>query len=150
MAKTQLYELNWIEDLLPDGCIKKHMFGEFAYYFENKLVLCLFEDAQTKSYKNLKFDFAIWNGCLFPCDRENHDAIFKKFPFLINHPVLPKWLYLPQQSEDFESLVEIILKEIRRRSPLFGTVPKTKKKPPQKKATKKRVRINTKKPRMFL
>lgn len=150
MAKTQLHELNWIEDLLPEGCIKKHMFGGFAYYFENKLVLCLFEDAKTKSYKNLKFDFAIWNGCLFPCDRENHDAIFKKYPFLINHPVLPKWLYLPQQSEDFESQVEIILKEIRRRSPLFGTVPKTKKKSSKKQIAVKKARINTKKPRIFL
>lgn len=131
------------------------MFGGFAYYFENKLVLCLFEDSDTKSYKNLKYNFAIWNGCLFPSDRENHVEILKKFPFLINHPVLPKWLYLPQQSENFESHTELILKEIRRRSALFGTIPKQKKKTPEKKTPEKKThvdsydKIDTRRPRMF-
>lgn len=150
MAKT-LHELGWVEDLLPENTIRKPMFGGLAYYLEQKLILCLFEDDSTRSYKNKKFDFALWNGCLFPADRENHPELFKKFPFLINHPVLPKWLYLPLETEDFESLAQQVLREIRKGSPLLGTIPKPKKS--KKLATKNKTlpkqKVDTRQPKMF-
>lgn len=49
---------------------------------------------------------------------------------------MPKWFYLQAQSEDFETAVEGPLKEIRRRSPLFGTIPTRKKKTSMKIAGK--------------
>lgn len=124
----KLNELDWIEDLLPPDIVRKHMFGGFAYYLQNKMVLAIFESVGDRSYKDKHYDFDIWNGCMFPCEREQHTEILKKYPFLVNHPVLPKWLYLPVQNETFEANAETLLKEIRRRSPLFGVIPKEKKK----------------------
>lgn len=152
MAKD-LVSLKWIEDLLPEDFMRKHMFGGFGYYHNEKMILAIFESFGDRSYKNLTFDFDIWNGCLFPAERENHDEIKKKFPILISHPVLPKWLYLPSQTEDFDFHAENILKEIRRQSKLFGVIPKSKKTKNSKKAkVEKRGSINSRdmrKPQMF-
>jgi len=152
MAKTLAY-LHWIEDLLhdllPGGFTRKHMFGGFAYYVNNQIVLVLFENESKRTYKELTYKFDLWNGCLFPTSHEHHQKIKELFPFLRAHPVLTKWMYLPLQTEDFDHHVESVLKEIRRRSKLFGVVPKPKK-------NKKKVSINqkakypdTKKPQMF-
>ncbi len=138
MAK-ELNNLNWIEALLPKDFIRKPMFGGFAYYSDNRMVLAMFESNKPKSQ---------WNGCLFPSEREFHSAILKKFKYLSNHPVLPKWLYLPLDSENFETHAEELLKEIRRRSPLFGVVPKSKK-TKAKKTLSQNEKIDTRKPRMF-
>ncbi len=145
MAK-ELTNLNWIEELLPDGYLRKPMFGGFAYYFENRLVLVMFESPGDRSYKSKKFDFDLWNGCMFPVEREFHTSILEKFGFLINHPVLPKWFYLPVDTENFEHHLESLLKEIKRRSPKFGVIPKSKK----PKAKTKTEKIDTRKPRMFM
>lgn len=121
------------------------MFGGFAYYCENRLVLVTFESTGNRSYKNVKYDFEIWNGCMFPVDKEFHSEIKTQFPFLINHPVLPKWLYIPLDSEDFESQVEVVMKQIKRRNLQFGTTPKQKK----SKSRKVNERIDTRRPQMF-
>lgn len=138
MAK-ELNNLNWIEYLLPKEFIRKPMFGGFAYYCGHKMVLALFENNEPRSN---------WNGCLFPSEREFHPTILKKFGYLSNHPVLPKWLYLPLDSENFENHVEEVLKEIRRRSPLFGVIPKAKKAKPKSQVVQNE-KIDTRKPRMF-
>lgn len=138
MAK-ELNNLNWIEALLPKDFIRKPMFGGFAYYSDNRMVLAMFESPEPRSN---------WNGCLFPSEREFHPAILKKFSYLSNHPVLPKWLYLPLDSENFETHAEDLLKEIRRRSPLFGVIPKAKK-TKQKNSVIQNKKIDTRKPRMF-
>ena len=127
MAKAPI-TFEWVEDLLPKNHLRKPMFGGFAYYFGPLLIMVVFESEGDRTYKKIQYDFDLWNGCMFPSERENHEAILKKFPFLFSHPVLGTWLYLPAQSEDFESHAETILKEIRRHSPLFGTIPKAKKK----------------------
>lgn len=146
-------ELVWVEELLPPGYIKKPMFGGFAYYYEARFVLCLFEKTGDRHFKNKNYDFELWNGCLFPMERENHATILTQYPFLIHHPVLPKWLYLPTDTEAFESNVEILLKEIRKRNLKFGIIPKSKIKKTNK-AIKKNIKkaseaIDTRKPRMF-
>ena len=125
--------------MLPKDYTRKPMFGGFAYYSENRMVLALFENQEPHSN---------WNGCLFPSEREFHLAILKKHVCLSNHPVLPKWLYLPLDSENFDAHVEELLKEIRRRSPLFGIIPKEKK-ISTKTASDQFVKIDTRKPRMF-
>jgi len=127
MAK-KLVHLRWIEDILPDGFLRKHMFGGLGYYVNGQIVLAVFENTGQKTYKKQTFDFEIWNGCLFPTEREHHEKIKKIFPFLITHPVLTKWLYLPANTEDFDASVEEILKKIRMGSKLFGVTPKPKKK----------------------
>ncbi|MGZ3692241.1 MAG: TfoX/Sxy family DNA transformation protein, partial [Pseudobdellovibrio sp.] len=145
MAK-ELAELYWIGELLPSNIVRKSMFGGFAYYLDTKLVLLLFESTGSKKYKNQAYDFELWNGCMFPAEKENHAKIKNKFSFLINHPILPKWLYLPLETENFEDNVRKVLREIRKQSPLFGTTPKAKQK---KMKSSPNVKLNLKRPRMF-
>lgn len=140
--------LKWVEELLPQDFLRKPMFGGFGYYIEDRIVLALFESPGDNSYKNKIFDFDIWNGCLFPVERENHTAILKKFPFLSTHPVLTKWLYLPVDTENFDSNVALVLKEIKRRSEFFGVIPKSKK-PKKMRTLPKNKTVNMKTPHMF-
>lgn len=151
MAK-ELQSLFWIEELLPKEHVRKSMFGGFAYYLQEKLILVMFESTGNKTYKNKKYKFEIWNGCMFPAEREHHEEICGKYPFLINHPVLPKWLYLPLETESFEDLAEAVLRELRRRNPVFGTIPKGKKKTAKKSLSAKAEKVSVadmRKPRMF-
>lgn len=153
MAK-ELDSLYWVEDLLPKSLIRKRMFGGFAYYADEKLVLLMFESVGYKEYHGTKFDFEIWNGCMFPVEKEHQPTVLKKHPFLINHPILPKWLYIAVETENFESHIETIVSEIRRKNPLFGTIPKSKtkgafKKTKASKKIEKAEKIDTRRPRMF-
>ena len=133
----QISFLYWIEELLPEGVIQKPMFGGRGFYYDQKLILVIFENPGDRTYKNITAAFDIWNGCMFPSNFENHDEIKNLFPILINHPVLGKWLYLPQQTEDFEEIATQIIRQIPRRIHLFGTIPKPKKKSTTKKVSKK-------------
>jgi hypothetical protein len=146
MAK-KLDSLDWIPELLPKNYIRKPMFGGFAFYVDSKIVLVLFENEGDRTHRGKEYSYDLWNGCLFPTERQFHSEILKKFPQLISHPVLPKWLYLPSQTEDFESIVEDVLKFIRARSSLFGVVPALKK--VKKEPSKKVEAIDTRIPKMF-
>ena len=42
------------------------------------------------------------------------------------HSVLPKWLYLPESVEDFETSAQEIVEAIRINDPKFGVEPKEK------------------------
>jgi hypothetical protein len=141
--------ISWIEDLLPEGVLKKRMFGGFAFYLDEKLILVMFESEGNKSYRGVDYDFEIWNGCMFPVNKENQEGVMSRFPFLFNHPVLAKWLYIPSEQEEFEGQVEMILRELRRRNPLFGTIPKPKKSKAAAKKEKEAPLIDTRRPRMF-
>lgn len=145
MAKD-LDALKWVEDLLPKNVIRKSMFGGFGYYVEGRLILTMFESPGDRSYKNLHFDFDIWNGCMFPVERVHHSQALAEFPILRKHPVLEKWLYIPLETEGFENYVESILTVIRRGSSYFGVFPKPKKK---KAITTKSKKINLLVPQMF-
>lgn len=148
MAK-RLENLDWIEDLLPKSIVRKAMFGGFAYYVEQKMVLAIFEDEKTRTYKNKTAKYAIWNGCMFPVEKHLHPEILEKYPFLTNHPVLPKWLYLAAESENFENNVEEIIVQIRKRNEKFGVIPKSKNKTTTQVKKTKFEKIDTRKPRMF-
>lgn len=119
--------LDWVEEALPADFSRKHMFGGYAYYYESRLILVIFESPGEKTYKGRRADFDLWDGCLFPAEREHHEAIKKLFPMLVNHPVLGKWLYLPQQTEDFEEVATRVIRQLLRRADLFGVYPKSKK-----------------------
>lgn len=68
-----------------------------------------------------------WNGLLIPTDHQFHDDIQKDFQYIVQHPVLKKWLYLPEASEDFESLAMDIVEKIRIGDQRFGVEPKERK-----------------------
>lgn len=128
MAKEISFQ-HWVEDLLPEGYLRKPMFGGRGYYFNEKLILTIFENPGDRQYKDKIASYDIWNGCMFPVEREHHAEIIEKFPQLFNHPILGKWLYAPQDTEDFEDLVTKILRQIPGKMNLFGVIVKPKKKP---------------------
>jgi len=68
-----------------------------------------------------------WNGLLIATDHEFHDAIRQEFGNVVQHPVLKKWLYLPENSEDFESVSSEIVEAIRIGDQRFGVEPKERK-----------------------
>ena len=43
------------------------------------------------------------------------------------HPVLPKWLYLPESADGFERMAEKLVQLVRRRDPRIGVAPQPKK-----------------------
>lgn len=145
MAK-ELQNLHWVEESLPRLHRRKRMFGGFAYYLEEKLILVIFESYGNTSYRGKKYNFEIWNGCMFPVEKNVQPQVLNLFPFLVSHPVLPKWLYLPADSEDFDNNIELLLKEIRRRNEWLGTYPKEKSVKKPKKSDEK---INMRVPQMF-
>lgn len=143
-------ELKWIEDFLPEeGYRRKAMFGGFSYYIEEKMILLMFETDDKR-----------WNGVMFPVDMEFHPQALAKFSELQEHSILPKWLFLPLETEGFEELVPEILREVLRPNSIWGTIPKGKGKkstddsPRAKKKKDKELegisaRMDTRTPRMF-
>ena len=68
-----------------------------------------------------------WNGLLIATDHEFHDSIRNDFNYVVQHPVLKKWLYLAEASEDFESVAMDIVEAIRIGDQRFGVEPKERK-----------------------
>lgn len=150
MAKEP-QELKWIESLLPEGGFRRRsMFGGFSYSLDDKMILATFESRGSKSYQGKKYDFEIWNGCMFPVEREYHEKALGKCPFLVNHPILPKWLYLPTDTEGFEDLVSEVITQIIKPTSFWGSIP-ARKKPGGKKTKEEKIdlKMDTRKPRMF-
>ncbi len=90
---------DWVVEPLVDqpSFIQKAMFGCLAYYLYGKLVLV------TAARKDP------WKGLLIPTSLEFHDSLRREIPNLKKHPVLGKWLYLPEASDVFEEVAEKIV-----------------------------------------
>ena len=96
---------------------------------------------------------------MFPAEKEHHEKLLSQFPFLVNHSVLPKWLYLSLNDENFEDHAKKVVRELARPQTLWGTIPDRKKKADQKATGKvKKIKIekiekvsaeDMRKPRMF-
>lgn len=97
------------------GFILRAMFGTKAVYLDGRIVLC-FATADEP-----------WCGLLVPTDRSHHAALIAEIPLLAPHPVLPKWLYLPESADAFESTAQKLVALVRRRDPRVGVVPAAKK-----------------------
>ena len=65
-----------------------------------------------------------WDGLLIPTDHQFHDDILKDFKGMVQHPVLKKWLYLPEASEDFETVAMDLVEAIRLGDKRIGIEPK--------------------------
>ncbi len=110
-----------VESIMEEpSYIDKAMFGCRAIYLHGRLVLLLTSGAEP------------WNGLLIPTDHQFHESIKQDFINVVQHPVLKKWLYLPEASEDFESAASDIVEAIRLNDHRFGVEPKERK--PKKKA----------------
>ena len=88
------FALSWILEPLEDldTYLTKRMFGGLAAYLDGKMIALLAESPGDREWKGQTFDFEIWDGLLIPTSREHHESLQKEFPYLLNHPVLGKWL----------------------------------------------------------
>jgi hypothetical protein len=92
--------LQWIFEPIETepSFFQKQMFGCQAAYVFGKLVLVLAAKKEP------------WNGLMVCTSREFHATLIDEYPALQPHPVLSKWLYLPQATEGFgETALELAL-----------------------------------------
>jgi hypothetical protein len=80
-----------------------------------------------------------WQGVLVCTFHEHHESLLAEFPALAQHPVLGKWLYLPENSETFERDAKRLVQFVRERDPRMGILPS-----PRKKRAAKKVRFGDK------
>ena len=125
--KTKQHPLHWIIEPLAEevSYIEKPMFGCQACYLHGRLKLVLASKKKP------------WNGLLIPTEKEFHDSIRKNFKGVVQHPILKKWLYLPETYEDFESVGNDIVERVLMDDQRFGVEPKERNSRKRKKANKK-------------
>lgn len=99
------------------GFVLRTMFGAKAVYLDGKLMLCFCAGEEP------------WRGMLVSTDHARHAALQAEFPGLTPHPILPKWLYLPETADRFERLAVRLVALARRRDPRIGVVPAPRKRP---------------------
>lgn len=110
---TVVHPYAWLWELLDDEptFILRSMFGTKAAYVAGRLALCFSAKVEP------------WCGVLVCTDRVHHESLRRDFPSLIPHPILPKWLYLPDTTEGFEAIAERLVRLVRGRDPRIGVEP---------------------------
>lgn len=110
----RLNSLLWIlEPLERDaGYLRRKMFGCDAAYLDGLLYLVAADREDP------------WSGLLVCTSQERHEALLAEFPALRVHPVLGKWLYLPQTDEDFETTAALMARLALARDPRMGVAPR--------------------------
>ena len=104
------HRLAWLwEPLEADATFElRAMFGAKAVYLDGRMQLCFFAKEEP------------WRGVLICTDRAFHESLRAEFPVLSPHPVLPKWLYLPEASDDFERVGQRMVMLARQRDARIG------------------------------
>lgn len=69
-----------------------------------------------------------WQGVLVCTFHEHQASPREEIPSLGQHPVLKKWLYLPETAETFEQDAKRLVQLVRARDPRIGIPPSPKKK----------------------
>jgi hypothetical protein len=115
--KPKNHPLLWVvESVMEESSyLQKSMFGCLAIYLHGRLMLVLCSGEEP------------WNGLLIPTEYEFHDAIRQEFENVVQHSVLKKWLYLPEATEDFETVASDIVEAVRMNDQRFGVEPKERK-----------------------
>lgn len=94
--------------------IEKAMFGCRGCYLYGRLVLVLAAREEP------------WNGLLVPTEKKHHKSLSRDHKGLVTHPILKKWLYLPESNEDFEESARNLVESILADDPRIGVEPKEK------------------------
>jgi hypothetical protein len=112
--KKKQHPLLWVVESLMEepSYLEKPMFGCLAIYLHGRLMLVLASGEEP------------WDGLLIPTEHQFHDAIVKEFSDVVQHSVLKKWLYLPEATEDFETVASDIVEAVRMNDQRFGVEPK--------------------------
>lgn len=69
-----------------------------------------------------------WQGVLVCTFHDHQPSLLAEFPSLRQHPILKKWLYLPESAETFEADAKRLVRLARDRDPRIGIPPSPKKK----------------------
>ncbi len=114
--KTKTHRLQWlVEPVMEEpSYLQRSMFGCQACYLHGRLVLALTSGEEP------------WNGLLIPTEHQFHEPIRKQFKDVQQHPVLKKWLYLSEATEDFETVASDIVEAIKLNDHRFGVEPQEK------------------------
>jgi hypothetical protein len=109
--------LLWVVDSITEepSYLNRAWFGCRAIYLHGKLMIVLCSGEEP------------WNGVLIATEKDFHKGIRQEFQNVVQHPVLKKWMYLPENSEDFETVVADIVEAIRIGDERFGVEPKERK-----------------------
>lgn len=87
-----------VEALVDEpSLLVKSMFGCVACYAHGRLMLVLADRRPP------------WQGVLVPTGHAHHAALRAEIPALVVHPVLGKWLHLPEGVDDFEEAIGRVL-----------------------------------------
>ena len=121
----QPHRYEWLWEPLADDAtfVLRAMFGAKAAYLDGKLMLCFCAGEEP------------WRGVLVCTGHEHHDALRTDFPELAPHPILPKWLYLPESAGRFETVAGKLVTLAKHRDPRLGVTPSARK---RKKVTGRR------------
>jgi hypothetical protein len=112
----RLHPYQWLWEPLEEdpGFVLRPMFSGKAAYLDGRLMLYFTAKEEP------------WRGVLVGTDRERQPSLLAEFPHLTPHPVLPKWLYLPESADGFERTAERLVALSRRRDPRIGVSPRPK------------------------
>lgn len=83
-----------------------------------------------------------WQGVLVCTFHEHQPSLLAEFPSLKKHPILGKWLYLPENTETFERDAQRLVQLARAGDPRLGVAPS-----PRKKRKPEKIRVRAKVPK---
>jgi len=109
--------LLWVFDPLErnETYMRKRMFGSEAAYVNGLQCLGVVDKD------------APWDGLLVCTSHEHQASLREEMPALRPHPVLGKWLYVPQSDPDFEAVAERVVALVLAGDPRIGIEPKPRK-----------------------
>lgn len=109
--------LLWVFDVFErnETYFRKRMFGSEAAYVNGRQCLAVIDRD------------APWDGLLVCTSREHHASLMEEMPALRQHPVLGKWLYIPQSEIEFEAVAQHLTRLVLAGDPRIGIEPKPRK-----------------------
>ncbi len=112
----RVHPYQWLWEPLENDptFLLRPMFGGKSVYLDGRLMLYFTSGKEP------------WRGVLACTDRAHHASLLAEFPVLAPHPILPKWLYLPETAPRFEATAERLVALARRRDPRLGVDPQAK------------------------
>lgn len=114
--------------------LAKSMFGGMACYLHGRMMLILIDKRPP------------WRGLLVLTTRAAQPALVAELPALGVHPVIAKWLLLPDAADDFEETAARVVELIRADDPRIGvesTPGKSRRRRPRRPAARPRARARS-------
>ncbi len=115
-----------------ESFVHRRMFGCDALYLHGQLKFVLAEGKEP------------WDGVLVCTDQARQLMLQSQFPQLKPHKILKKWLYLSQNSIDFESISSQLVELVAENSNLIGVMPQPKRRKAKTPRPSKRKRAKAK------